>query len=143
VEVNEFQAEAKMNVWMGWRKEKGEGDKSLYESSPITSCQTARDLTSQYVISLHEPRAQTGILYKALQPMFFTRTIKSSTRIQNTAKRHFNTKITLKMPLVVPGINSGGDNSKTQEWTDKLVGKKIGDSSDAVVRPSSCGSHLY
>jgi len=128
---------------MGRRKEKGEGDESLYESSPITSCQITRDLTSQYVISLHEPRAQTGILYKALHPMFFTRNIKSFTRIQNTTKRYFNTKTTLKMPLVVPGINSGGDNSKTQEWTDKLVGKKIGDSSDAVVRPSNCRTCIY
>jgi len=90
---------------------------------------------------------QTGILYEPLQLMFFTRNIKSFTKIQNTTKRlpnrYFNTKTTLKMPLVVPGINSGGDNSKTQEWTDKLVGKKIGDSSDAVVRLSKCGSHLY
>lgn len=46
----------------------------------------------------------------------------------------FTTKQTLKMPLVVPGINSGGDSSKTEEWTNKLVGKKIGDgASDEVV----------
>lgn len=46
----------------------------------------------------------------------------------------FNTKTTLKMPLVVPGINSGDkENSKTQEWTQKLVGKKIGESSDSTV----------
>ncbi|KAE8452294.1 hypothetical protein EG329_000994 [Mollisiaceae sp. DMI_Dod_QoI] len=31
------------------------------------------------------------------------------------------------MPLVVPGINSGGDNSKTEEWMNKLVGKKLTD----------------
>ena len=36
------------------------------------------------------------------------------------------------MPLVVPGINSA-DGSKTEEWTNKLVGKKLGDSSDATV----------
>jgi hypothetical protein len=45
----------------------------------------------------------------------------------------FHTKTTLKMPLVVPGINSGGDKSKTEEWTQKLVGKKIGESHDATV----------
>jgi hypothetical protein len=45
----------------------------------------------------------------------------------------FHTKSTFKMPLVVPGINSGGDKSKTEEWTQKLVGKKIGESSDATV----------
>ncbi|TVY25796.1 Uncharacterized protein LHYA1_G004553 [Lachnellula hyalina] len=36
------------------------------------------------------------------------------------------------MPLVVPGINSN-DGSKTEEWTNKLVGKKIGASSDATT----------
>ncbi|OJD37666.1 pua rna binding domain-containing protein [Diplodia corticola] len=35
------------------------------------------------------------------------------------------------MPLVVPGINSTGD--KTEEWTNHLVGKKIGDSSDTIT----------
>jgi phosphoribosylpyrophosphate synthetase len=37
------------------------------------------------------------------------------------------------MPLVVPGINSGDEDSKTTEWMNKLVGKKIGESSDATV----------
>lgn len=38
------------------------------------------------------------------------------------------------MPLVVPGINSGGDNSKTEEWMNKLVGKKLTDgTSDSTV----------
>ncbi|CZR61923.1 uncharacterized protein PAC_11820 [Phialocephala subalpina] len=31
------------------------------------------------------------------------------------------------MPLVAPGINSGGDSSKTEEWMNKLVGKKLTD----------------
>jgi len=37
------------------------------------------------------------------------------------------------MPLVVPGINSGGDASKTEEWQNKLVGKKLGDAPDATT----------
>ncbi|PMD14515.1 hypothetical protein NA56DRAFT_610196 [Hyaloscypha hepaticicola] len=38
------------------------------------------------------------------------------------------------MPLVVPGINSGDkENSKTEEWTQKLVGKKIGESNDSTT----------
>jgi len=38
------------------------------------------------------------------------------------------------MPLVVPGINSNDPASKTEEWANKLVGKKIGDGpSDAIV----------
>lgn len=35
------------------------------------------------------------------------------------------------MPLVVPGIMTGGD--KTSDWSNKLVGKKIGDSHDEIV----------
>lgn len=47
---------------------------------------------------------------------------------------NFSTKSTFKMPLVVPGITSKDDSaSKTEEWTNKLVGKKIGESSDAIV----------
>jgi hypothetical protein len=52
---------------------------------------------------------------------------------QTLQYQSFHTKTTLKMPLVVPGINSGGDKSKTEEWTQKLVGKKIGESHDATV----------
>jgi hypothetical protein len=38
------------------------------------------------------------------------------------------------MPLVVPGITpQGGDKSKTEEWSNKLVGKKLGESSDETV----------
>ncbi|CAG8982781.1 hypothetical protein HYALB_00001062 [Hymenoscyphus albidus] len=43
------------------------------------------------------------------------------------------TKTTFKMPLVVPGITSEGGGDKTQEWSNKLVGKKLGDVSDAVT----------
>lgn len=38
------------------------------------------------------------------------------------------------MPLVVPGITSD-PNDKTGEWTNKLMGKKIGDASDNIVCP--------
>jgi hypothetical protein len=31
------------------------------------------------------------------------------------------------MPLVVPGINSNDSASKTEEWMNKLVGKKLGE----------------
>ena len=62
---------------------------------------------------------------------------KQSTSIpkyQNVPQRHISTKHTLKMPLVVPGINSNDSGSKTEEWSNKLVGKKIGDgSSDSTV----------
>ncbi|CZT03874.1 uncharacterized protein RAG0_10517 [Rhynchosporium agropyri] len=38
------------------------------------------------------------------------------------------------MPLVVPGITSGGkEQSKTDEWTNKLVGKNLGEKSDATT----------
>lgn len=48
--------------------------------------------------------------------------------------RFFTATKSHNMPLVVPGINSqGGAGDKTSEWMNKLVGKKIGDSSDQVV----------
>ena len=37
------------------------------------------------------------------------------------------------MPLVVPGINSGGDD-KNSQWMNKLMGKKLGDDHDQTVR---------
>lgn len=36
------------------------------------------------------------------------------------------------MPLVVPGINSGGDSPQAT-WMNKLMGKKLGERSDEVV----------
>jgi hypothetical protein len=64
--------------------------------------------------------------------------------IQKTPQiKYFSTKQTLKMPLVVPGINSGGANAKTDEWMNKLVGKKIGEgSSDATVCSSAISGLL-
>jgi hypothetical protein len=47
--------------------------------------------------------------------------------------RTFTTEQTLKMPLVVPGINSGSDASKTDEWMNKLVGKKLGEGASNEV----------
>lgn len=43
------------------------------------------------------------------------------------------------MPLVVPGItNQSGDQSEQEQWTSKLVGKKIHEgeeSNETVSRP--------
>jgi hypothetical protein len=55
---------------------------------------------------------------------------RPSMNLQNTftSSAHFN------MPLVVPGITNNGDGaSKTEDWTNKLVGKKLGSTSDATV----------
>lgn len=57
--------------------------------------------------------------------------IISNPKIQN---KYFTTNQKVNMPLVVPGINSGGEQSKTEEWTNKLVGKKLGEGSDSTVR---------
>jgi hypothetical protein len=65
--------------------------------------------------------------------VFLRRTTRTQDK-QTLQYRNFYTKPTLNMPLVVPGINSGGDKSKTEEWTQKLVGKKIGESHDSTVR---------
>jgi hypothetical protein len=45
----------------------------------------------------------------------------------------FHTFTAANMPLVVPGINSNDAGSKTEEWMNKLAGKKIGETSDATV----------
>lgn len=37
------------------------------------------------------------------------------------------------MPLVVPGIMTE-NKGKTEEWQEKLLGKKIGEHTDEVVR---------
>lgn len=39
------------------------------------------------------------------------------------------------MPLVVPGLMSKDGGDKTNDWMNKLMGKKIGDSSNEVVSP--------
>jgi len=49
-----------------------------------------------------------------------------------TITKHFATTQTLNMPLVDP-VTTGAGGDKTQEWQSKLVGKKIGESSDATV----------
>jgi hypothetical protein len=36
------------------------------------------------------------------------------------------------MPLVVPGLMTN-DKDKTTNWQNQLMGKKIGDTSDAIV----------
>jgi len=51
---------------------------------------------------------------------------------KKTHYRPFNTKSILNMPLVDPVTNSAGGD-KTAQWQNKLVGKKIGETSDAVV----------
>ncbi|KAH8808149.1 hypothetical protein F5884DRAFT_791256 [Xylogone sp. PMI_703] len=62
------------------------------------------------------------------------RTIRiNPTRLLNFQYTTFNTHENFKMPLVVPGINSQGGDSKTEEWTNKLVGKKLGDNHDATT----------
>ena len=39
------------------------------------------------------------------------------------------------MPLVVPGLTSNsGENDKTNNWMNQLMGKKIGDTSNETVR---------
>jgi hypothetical protein len=40
------------------------------------------------------------------------------------------------MPLVVPGIQSEGGQG-VEEWTTKLMGKKLGDDHDEMVRSPS------
>ncbi|KAK2626934.1 hypothetical protein QTJ16_004109 [Diplocarpon rosae] len=66
-------------------------------------------------------------------PNFFPRISSIDQRSAFPSNSSSTTQATLKMPLVVPGIMSGGEQNKTDEWTNKLVGKKLGESSDEVT----------
>ena len=66
--------------------------------------------------------------------LFDISTSRKSEQERLLTLKHNQTKTHTKMPLVVPGITSNDPASKTEEWTNKLVGKKIGDGkSDSVV----------
>ena len=69
---------------------------------------------------------------KSIKPFILSRSIKKPDQ-----NRAFTSKHILKMPLVVPGINSGDGASKSEEWMNKLVGKKIGEAPDATARLKS------
>ena len=65
-------------------------------------------------------------------PASYSNVSRRSRTIQTNIQRTFTTRSSFNMPLVVPGINSN-DGSKTEEWMNKLVGKKIGETSDSTV----------
>ena len=66
---------------------------------------------------------------------------------RSTNKTHFKPisqkprKNTAKMPLVVPGITSNSGD-KTEEWTNKLVGKKLADKPSNETVSTSLPSRL-
>jgi len=41
-----------------------------------------------------------------------------------------------KMPLVVPGLNTSDIASTAEDWSFKLLGKKIGNKDDETVSPA-------
>lgn len=53
------------------------------------------------------------------------------TRTRSNSKPLSNQR-SINMPLVVPGLQST-DGDKTSEWMNKLVGKKIGETSNETV----------
>jgi len=96
--------------------------------------------------TFHSPLLLLMNLFRNLLSQSKTPIPLKTTQILQT--KTFSTRQTLKMPLVVPGITSSGNGSKMEEWTNKLVGKKIGESSDATVclwclRPSPSLSSAY
>jgi hypothetical protein len=44
------------------------------------------------------------------------------------------------MPLVVPGLMSKEGGSSGDDWMNKLMGKKIGDSHDEIARVMSANT---
>lgn len=71
-----------------------------------------------------------------LNPAYHSRnSCKNTTLSLLLSLEPINAPIVAAMPLVVPGINSTSGN-KTEEWQNKLVGKKLGDdaSTETVCR---------
>jgi hypothetical protein len=59
-------------------------------------------------------------------------------RKEPTGKPNYPPTTTANMPLVVPGLtNNSGENDKTNNWMNQLMGKKIGDTSNETVSPSN------
>ena len=101
-----------------------------------SSCELARDTDIRHPLA--RTREQANSLASVSSFMNNVNSIRASILSRSIRKslqsKRFATKQPFKMPLVVPGINSGGDASKTEEWQNKLVGKKIGEgASDATV----------
>lgn len=87
----------------------------------------------------HMPSSMNSTrITRSLTSPFLSKTSQSSSLVPNTFQTKYHNSTlratrTDNMPLVVPGINSGGANAKTDEWMNKLVGKKLGEGSDATV----------
>ena len=69
-----------------------------------------------------------------IKTLKFTVERRFITLAKTTKSQQFHTITSTNMPLVVPGINSTDAGSKTNDWMNKLAGKKLGDVSDATVR---------
>lgn len=86
---------------------------------------------------------QRGLLMRLIKRIPLSTSASTSTSTSQISRRQraspklthrtFQTKPNLNMPLVVPGITSTSGDNKTEEWMNKLVGKKIGENSDATV----------
>lgn len=69
-----------------------------------------------------------------LKETIHRRLIKPTSRPSTLDRTHTRPNTTTtNMPLVVPGLQSK-DGDKSSNWMEKLVGKKIGDSSNETVR---------
>lgn len=99
----------------------------LPHTSSIIESKSRQTLWNAFTVFMN------GIKY--INPCIPSKSLQFS--YQKLPYKTFTDKKSLNMPLVVPGINSGGDASKTEEWQNKLVGKKLGEgASDEVVRYS-------
>jgi hypothetical protein len=72
---------------------------------------------------------QRSILFKTTTIHVRTSNILTATKPHT---RLLSSSTTTNMPLVVPGLQSK-DGDKSSGWMEKLVGKKIGDTSNETV----------
>ena len=79
----------------------------------------------------YNPRAARNL--NIVQDLFKHQTILQTEQDIKSCTLTTNLQL-LKMPLVVPGLMGNSGDSKTDEWTNKLVGKKLSeqDSNETV-----------
>lgn len=72
------------------------------------------------------------VLNKHILRLTSTRSLKIHRSFPQLQPTCFSTNHIPNMPLIDPVTTSGGGD-KTQEWQNKLVGKKLGDASNEIV----------
>jgi hypothetical protein len=97
-------------------------------NTSLLPCSHPSQATIEFFIKDCSPNLFMTQALKQLAHLHQKTTLSPLTLSHSIRPFHTNTN----MPLVVPGLMSSSSN-KTEEWTDKLMGKKIGSSHDEVT----------